>query len=1095
MRRILSLFTMLMLCGLLASAQTRVVSGKVTDKDGAPVAFASVKVKGTRLGTQADGSGAYSIKVKDGDVLEVSATGYKAIESAVGTLTFVSTTLEKAGNTLTEVVVTGAYGIKRNARTSASNVQNVNAEQLNTIRSTNLNNALAGKVAGAQIQSQSAAKLGGDNKVRLRGENGIGIGGGALYVVDGTIVTSAADINIDDIEDVTVMQGPAATALFGVDGSNGAIIINLKKGRKNQRGIGIEINSGVQFDKVYVMPSYQNEYGGGSGVYNGGTGIGNMKKFNYIAGFHPAGWAALDGKYYNDYEEDESWGPRMTGQEYIPWYAWYPGTEYSFKTAKMTPQPNNARDYFNTGVTGINNVNFSKAGDNYNFRASYTNQDIKGLIPTSFLKKNTFNVNAAIDLDPKVTVTANITYLSQTANTENDDGYSNNTTGSFNQWFHRNVDMKIVRELGGLMTPDGILATWNHGNPERWNPEKPEDFYGARYWFSPYSWQEYVKNINRKDRLYGDASITYKPSNELRFKFTYRRQQLNSNSETKQYNALQNSIIDKNGATVGAGFNYWENLAGRAAPYGGYATSYLNTSRQNYEFLTSYTKSFKDFKLNANAGIDILRTDRREFAANTMGGLVAPDVFILSNSKNDIAYANAFQYYTRRGLFVRADIGYKNYLFLEAAFRRDYVSTEPANKPIDAKSLGVSFVFSDLVKKTIPFLSYGKIRASVGQVLNSLGIYQNSIAYGIGTNQWGGNILMSETDRLIDPSLRGVANLEKELGLELRFLNNRIGVTGTYWWRTNKDFPFNVPIYGGSGYSSFSTNAGRIEKEGLEVQFFVNPIRTRNFDWNINATWGRQFRNDVTELAPGIDRLVTQSGQAGTSAYLVTEAGQQWGQLRGIGFKRVNGLPVLNSDGLFVSEPEVNFGSSLPLYTGGVQNSITLFQNFLLNVNIDYAIGGKFFSLSEFYGSGTGLWSTTAGLNNKGIPVRDPVADGGGVYVRGIDEATNKEVEKYIDARVYYQQFSYGDGIAEPYIRDLDFVKMREVSLGYRLPVAKTKLGKVLNNAVFSIVVRNPWLIYSKASGMDTSEISTESGEDGQLPGTRSIGINLKLGF
>lgn len=1095
MRRILSLFTMLMLCGLLASAQNRVVTGKVSDKDGAPVPFSSVKVKGTKLGTQADGNGTFSIKVKDGDVLEISATGYKAIESAVGSLTFVNATLEKVGNTLTEVVVTGAYGIKRNARTTASNVQNVNAEQLNTIRSTNLNNALAGKVAGAQVQSQSAGKLGSDNKVRLRGENGVGIGGGALYVVDGTIVTSSGDINVDDIEDLTVMQGPAATALFGPQASNGAIIVNLKKARKNQKTLGVEVNSGVQFDKVYVLPAYQNEYAGGSGVYNGGTGTGNMKRFDYIDGFHPAGWAALDGKYYLDYEEDESWGPRMVGQEYIPWYAWYPGTERSFKTARLTPQPTNAKDYFNTGVTAINNVNFSKAGDNYNFRASYTNQDIKGIIPTSFLKKNTFNINVGVDLDPKVTVTANITYLSQKANTENDDGYSNNTTGSFNQWFHRDVDMNIVREMSGFKTPDGILATWNHGNPERWNPEKPEDFYGARYWFSPYSWQEFVKNENRKDRLYGDASITYKPSSELRFKLTYRRQQLNSNSETKQFNALQNSIIDKNGATVGAGFNYWETASGRAAPYGGYGVSYLNQVRQNYEFLTSYSKTFKDFKLNANAGIDILRTEGRSFAANTMGGLIAPDVFLLSNSKNDIAYANSIAFFTQRGLFLRADLGYKNYLFIEGAFRRDYLSSQPAGKPINAKSVGVSFVFSDLIKKTLPFLTYGKLRASAGQVINALGAYSLSNVYAIGTNQWNGNIFMSEVDRLIDPSLSGVANTEKELGLELRFLNNRLGLSSTYWWRTNKDFPFNVPIYGGSGYSSFATNAGRVEKEGLELQFFANPIRTRNFDWNLTATWGRQFRNEVTELTPEIERIVVQSGQAGTSAYLVTEKGQQWGQLRGIGFKRVNGLPVLNAEGLFVSEPEVNFGSSLPLYTGGVQNSFTLFKNFILNVNIDYAVGGKFFSLSEFYGSGTGLWATTAGLNDKGIPVRDPVADGGGVRVRGVDEATNKEVDRYIDARVYYQQFSYGDGIAEPYIRDLDFVKMREVSFGYRVPVAKTKLGKFLNNAVFSIVVRNPWLIYTKASGIDTSEISTESGEDGQLPGTRSIGINLKLGF
>lgn len=1089
MRRILALFTMLMLCGLLASAQNRVVSGKVTDKDGTVVPFASVKVKGTRIGTQADGNGAYTIKVKEGDVLEVSAAGYKAIEVSVGTLAFFNTVLEKTGN-LTEVVVTSAFGIKRNARGSASNVQNVNAEQLNTIRQASLNNALAGKVAGAQVRSQSSAALGKETVVRLRGENGLGIGGGALYVVDGTIVTSANDINVDDIEDVTVLQGPSAAALFGAEGKNGAIVINLKKAKKGQKTLGIEINSGVQYDKVYVLPSYQNEYAGGNGTYNGGTGTGNMKRFNYVAGFHPSGWAALDGKYYLDYEEDESWGPRMVGQEYIPWYAWYAGTERSFKTAKLTPQPNNARDYFSTGVTLINNVNFSKSGDNYNFRVSYTNQDVKGLIPTSYLKKNTYNINASVDLDPKVTIAGNITYLNQNTNSENDDGYSNNTTGSFNQWFHRDIDMGILKEMTNFKTAEGILASWNHGNPERWDPANPRAVYGAVYWFSPATWQKNNVNANRKDRLYGDVSISYKPTSDLKFKFTYRKQQLNSNSETKQYKDLENSTVDNR-----AGFNYFESLSGRSAVWQSYGLSYLNTNRQNFEFLTSYSKKIKDFAINANAGLDILKTERREFQNNTLGGLVIPDVFTISNSKNPTSPNNAITLSGRRAVFVRADIGYKNYLFIEGSFRRDYSSTERAGYSVPSKSGGLSFVFSELIKNEVPFLSYGKLRASVGEVIDLLGPYQNSSLYGINAQQWNGNLLQSELNRLIDPNLHGTANTEKELGLELRFLKNRLGVSATYWERINKDFPFDVSISGFSGYGSLSTNAGKIKKSGLDIQFFANPIKQRNFDWNITATWGRLLQNKVVEIAPGIDRLVLQSAQAGTSAYLVSEVGQEWGQLRGVGFKRINGVPVVDADGFFVDDPEVNFGSTLPDYTGGVQNSFTLFKNFVLNVNIDYSFGGKFFSLSEFYGTGTGLWSTTAGLNDKGIPVRDPVADGGGVHVHGIDAETNKPVDRYMEARAYYQQFSYGAGIAEPYIKDLTFVKMRELSLGYRIPTKDLKVGRFLNAATFSIVVRNPWLIYSKAKGFDPSEISTESGEDGQLPGTRSVGINLKLGF
>lgn len=214
MRRFLTLFTMLMLCGVLAFAQSRVVTGKVTDADGNPVAFATIKIKGTNTGLSADANGAYSIKVNPGAVLVISGASFKEAEVPVGTQNVLSTILEKGGTDLKEVVVTSAFGIKRAARSTSSGVQQLTGDQVNTIRQTNVNNALAGKIAGAQVRSQSAAKLGAETTVRLRGENRIGVGGGALYVVDGTIMPSSADINPDDVEDYTVLQGPAAAALL-----------------------------------------------------------------------------------------------------------------------------------------------------------------------------------------------------------------------------------------------------------------------------------------------------------------------------------------------------------------------------------------------------------------------------------------------------------------------------------------------------------------------------------------------------------------------------------------------------------------------------------------------------------------------------------------------------------------------------------------------------------------------------------------------------------------------------------------------------------------------------------------------------------------
>ena len=1079
MRRFLSLFTMMMLCGLLSFAQSRVVSGRVSDADGKPVPFASVVIKGGG-GVQTDVNGEYSIRVNAGDVLQISQTSYNMVEIPVGSLTNITTSLQLKENTITEVIVTSAFQTKRTARSIASNIQNVSSEQLNTVRAANINNALAGKVAGAQVRSQSAAALGRETIVRLRGENGLGSGSGPIYVVDGTIIQSSGDINPDDVEDVNILQGPAAAAIFGPDGANGAIVVNTKKAKKGQTGMGIEINSGVVFDKIYITPNYQNAYSGGDGA--------DLRLYTYQPG-HPEGWKALDGKFYHDYSDDASWGPRIAGQEYIPWYAWYPGSEYSFKTTNLTPQPNNAKDYYNTGVTTTNNINFSKAGDAYNLRASYTNLDIKGLIPTSEMQRHTFNTNLSLNLNSRLTLTTSINYVQQDRNAENNDDYSNQTTGSFNQWFHRELDISKLRELRGLRSPEGIYASWNKANPTAYDAANPKKFYGANYWLNPYTYFDLIKTLDQRERLFGDISLIYKVSNDFKIKGTYRKQQFNSNGSNIYPTELENSANQSS-------FNPYE---GNGQAVYGVATSFSN--RQFYELLASYNKKVKNFQINSDAGLVINNRIGKTYNANTTGGLNVPGLYSLANSKTAVTNSNRLDGNLEtivkskgRGLFVRADVGYKNLIFVEGTFRKDYTSAEPIGNSINTKSVGASFIFSDLIKdKSI--LSYGKLRASYGQILASLNPYDLFALYSPATEQFNGNFLMNEPNTLVDPRLQGSTNDEKEIGIETRFLKNRLGLTVTYWDRTNKDFPVDVTVSQSSGYSVIRTNAGEIAKTGWDVQFFAQPVRMKNLEWNINATWGLLDRNEVVSISQGIKRLnVFRGAFAGTSsAYTVSEVGRPWGQMFGGGIKRLNGQPILTSGGLFIKEDDVNFGSVLPKYTGGVQNTFNVFQNFTLNVNIDYSYGGKFFSLSDFWGTFSGLTARTATLNDKGNSIRDAVDDGGGVHAVGVD-ATGKPFDKYVDAQTYYHQFR-NNNISENSIYDLTYVKMRELSVGYKLPVDRMGVSKYVKNATFSVIARNPFLIYSKTKDFDPSEISNVSGEDGQLPGTRSLGVNLRLGF
>ncbi|HEX8333841.1 MAG TPA: SusC/RagA family TonB-linked outer membrane protein, partial [Segetibacter sp.] len=1033
MRKFLTL-TWLMLCSVLAFSQARPITGRVTSEAGAPIPFATVTVRGTSVGASATQDGTFRINAKTGDVLVVTSQGYGQREVTVGSGSVVNVALTTQAADLAEVVVSAGYNTRRTQRSTVSNAQVVTNEQLNTIRQTNINNALAGKVAGIQVRGQSTAALGRNSNVRLRGEAALGGGSTLLYVVDGTI-TSSADVNPDDIEDLTVLNGPSGAAIYGSQAASGVIVITTRRAKRGQKGIGVEVNSGVQWDKLYILPNYQNVYAGG--------GVGNLIQFTWKAGM-PDEWKSLDGKFYHDYTDDASWGPRMVGQEYIPWYSWYPGTKYTGTTAKLSPQPNNGRDFYNTGVTANNNISFGSAGEKYNSRFSYTNVDVKGLMPNSWLKKNTLATNASLDLGNHITVGTNLTYVTQRLQAENNDAYSNQSTGSFNSWFHRNIDMNVMKELRNLKSPVGTLASWNHANPTSYNAADPGSFYKGNYWYNMFSYFDNIDNLSRTDRLYGDVNLTYKINNDLRIRGAFRKNYVSGNNENKTYYILESSATQ-----TGTRASYLT------------AQTFFNDDR--VELVATYAKKIKDINVDFLAGGEGTKITQSFITANTRTGLYIPDYFSLNNSVDAIAYNNQRQLEKRRAVFTRGSIGWRNMLFGEFTLRNDWFSALPANdNGIFVKSFGGSFVFSDLIKNSAPWLSFGKLRTSWGEVPQAIAPYSLELAYGVGADQFNGNFVMNTPNQIINPDIRGAVRTTAEAGVELRFLKNRLGINATYYNSTTSNSPVTVQINGASGFTSSLVNAGKIEQKGVDLQLTANPVRTKNFNYNINAAFSKILDNKVVELAPGIDQISIPGAGVGSGASfggittpsVVHQVGQQWGMLIGGGKKYIDGIPVVDASGNFVKEENKKFGSVLPDYTGGVQNSLS-YKGFVLNVNIDYQHGGKFFSLSDMWGSYSGLLARTAGVNDKGNPIRDAVADGGGVKVVGITE--NKiPVSLYMDAQTYFHSM-VSSNVYDDFIYDLTFVKMRELSLGYKLPLQKWgSISKHLQSATVSVVARNP---------------------------------------
>ena len=1074
MRKIVRILVLLLFFGATVNAQTVAVQGKVTDVSG-PVSNATIQEKGTKNIVQADANGIFNIRAKQGALLTISAIGHDNTEVAASS-SFMNVELNSKSDELQEVMVTTAYNVKKSQRTTPFSSQVIKAEQLNVIRQPNLNNALAGKVAGVQFRGQSSAKLTDQGFLRIRG-------GGSLsdvapiYVVDGTL-TNSFDINPDDVEDITVLKGANATALFGSRAVNGAIVVTTRKGG-GKKGIGIEVNQGLMFDRAAFLPKYQNEYGGGDG---------DWLTFNYVAGM-PTEWQGLNGKRYRDFTDDASWGPKIDGSEYIPWYAFIPGHSKTGQTASFVAQPNNVRDFWNTGITNNTNVSFTQSnGAGQNLRVSYTNQSIRGLLPnTSSLRHNLF-ASLNMELGKLFTLNANITYTNQRINGEFGDGYANNSSGNFNQWFHRDLDINVLRDFSDFKTPIGTIASWNfRRNPGAWSAAAPRNsVYGANYWYNPYTYYEQISNTQYRDRMYGDVGLTYKINSHLKIRGTIRTDQFSGNVENVTPNNLEFTGV-------------------QTGLLAGYTTSNTVNREWNFEGLATYTNTFGNLAVSVNAGANRLSIRNRAVSANTNNGLNVPELYAITNSKTTPTVSNARSDQQANSLFAFGDFEYKRNLSLTWVVRNDWFSTLPAsNNSLLSSSIGTSFVFSDFTKKALPWLSFGKVFASWGKKPVALNPYELNLNYSVNPLLWGTNFLMTTPDVAPDASLRGSLVTTWEGGLDLRFAKNRIGLTITYFFEDNIKAPLQVTSSGVSGFTAQRINAAWIQRQGIETELSAKIIEKKDFQWRANGTFSYLIDNPVKELAPGLSSIVLSGGSFGTRfARAFHIAGQQWGTLRGGGIKRnADGQPLITTNGFSggpgwyaAGDANKEWGSVVPRITGGLQNFFS-YKRFNMAVSMDYQFGGQFFSLSEQWGNFSGLMSNTAGLNDKGNPIRNSVADGGGVRVTGVQAADGRtSVDTYVEAYDYFHQFYYQQ-IAEPFVHSLSCVKVREVSLGYNIPVQKLgKFGKAFQGANISLTARNLFILYRETKNFDPTEISGVFGEDGQMPGTRSVGFNLKMNF
>ncbi|MEJ7625451.1 MAG: SusC/RagA family TonB-linked outer membrane protein [Ferruginibacter sp.] len=1046
---------------MLLFAQSRVISGQISDAQGKPVPRASVTVKGTSTGTAADENGRFSISVpSSASVLEFSSAGFNAKEYRIGNSNTISVELG-SNTTISEVIVT-ALGISRKEKSIGYSTQQVRGENLTLTKEQNVLGSLAGKIAGVQVVGASGASLGGTQKIKIRGVNSLNGNDQPLIVVDGTPISNSnfgssngngpdlgnisQDVNPDDIETVTVLKGPAASALYGLRGQYGVILISTRKGKRGPKKVEVQYSSAFSIERTGNFMPLQNIYG-----------VGNNQTFLTLAN----GDKYLSGN-------DESWGPKMDGTPVRMYYSFYQQDPEFGKLTPFVPQPNNVRDYFDRGHNFNNNISVAGGSENMTYRVSYNNGNIKGVMPGTSLQRNNLGLSTALDITSKLAVGVNATYANNKA-TRPSQGYQGTATGQV-QWFQRNIDMN---RLKNYRYADGTIMNWNVSPSTATGiitNNRPSD------WNNPYFDAFANSNDDSRDRLFGDINLSYQVIPGLKLSTFLRTDMYTQNISHKE--AFGGRLDD------------------------GFSIGKYQSKEFNYEFLAQYTKLFGNLSLNLNAGANKYTVDFNSVSGNTVGGLISPAFYSLAGSKDRPSISSFTRRKEIRSIYGMASVGFKDTYFIDASLRNDVSSTLPVNNnSYSYPSVSGSIVFSEFVKWK-PF-SYGKIRASYAVAGADLAPYQTGSSFNAGTpyTPTTGTINpISIPDGLNNPNIKPSFARAFETGIDLRFFNNRVGLEATIYHQKNEDQIISLNVPGASGYSSTVVNAGLIENKGFEISLNGKPFQTNFFSWNTTINFAKN-RSMVKELYPGINIYqLDVNTYSSVSIFLNAEVNKPFGSLVGNAYKRdpATGKILLDAANLPIHETNHNFGSVLPDFTGGFLNSFKIWK-FELAAMIDFQSGGQFFSWSKMLAVKSGQAAETAVLNDKGFNVREPIANGGGVRVDGISDATKAEVTAYVDARSYFRN-TIGTRVYEEWLYDASYIKLREVSIGFALDNNWIK-GTPIKAAKLAFIARNPLMIWQKApKGLEPSELSYGSGsiswlEKGEFQTVRSYGVSLNLTF
>jgi iron complex outermembrane receptor protein len=1104
------LFSVLLVfyCQVAWAQQT--IKGKVTDSKKLPLPGVTVLLKGTSNGTATDVEGNYSLQLPGNDgTLVFSFIGYATKEVPVNGRATIDVTLEDDAQALGEVVVT-ALGIAKEQRALGYATSTVSAKELTEAGNTNFASALYGKAAGVKITTAPGGATSGVN-VQIRGINSLNFNTQPLYVVDGVLIRNnnerggagannggywddqrirgngILDINPADIESLTVLKGASATALYGSDAASGVIVITTKKGSQRE-GLGVDVNYTYSIEDVAFTPKYQNIYGQG---YD--------RETNLAVGATEEGWIPVDkdgdGTSESIRPNFRSWaqfGPRMEGQQ----VQWWDGTTRSF-----SPQPDNYKDFYQTGYSSIINAALSNQTDKIAYRLSYTRNDYEGVQRGGKFERNTFNLNSTVKLNDKVNADVVVNYINNY--TKNRPMQINRLTASYDGFLGRSEDMSVW--LNKYQTSEGykyVLPDQSIRNPEE------ALAYNVRPEVLNFLWNQ-LRNREEEyeDRLITSATLNYEIARNLSFRGRVGNDFTSRSIESRQFNEYP------------IAFNQTQSTGAYGTSKGRYATFYGDA-------LLSYSNNVtEDLEVSVNGGFQGRTESYRDQFSGTRDGLTTANWFSLNNSFNLPNTSASRAEVSKYAYLGTLSFNFKDFLYVEGTGRQEYTSTLPAaNNNYFYPSVNAGFVFTDAFRLPT-FLSYGKIRASYGVVGNAPPYYQANITYSQNPLQTinGPVPSLSAQAGYGNESLKAENKYEAEFGLETRILNNKLGVDLSYYNSRVKNQILGLSLPASTGATTRISNIGEIHSYGWELALNATPVATSAFTWDANVNFALN-RSKVHTLNEGLEELVFYDAEQ-SAVRVVARVGETIGDI--YVFPRAtdeDGNLIIGDNGLYIIDKTryEKAGNILPKAVGGISNTLS-YKNLSLDFLVDYRLGGQIVSTPLKYATGAGMFENTlefrdqehGGLpyyideNNTKVLLPDhnsSAPNGGTVYHNGVllegVTAEGTPNTTVIDAPTYYINTFYWGADAwnrKGSVYDNSYVKMREVVLGYNLPKAVAQKLKFQNMRV-SLVGRNLFYLWRTLENLDPeAPIGTQwyrqGIDEGSSAATRSYGIQINASF